>query len=154
MFKVYCLDMKFFYCVLYRECPLREVPLYLSIVETIRIGLSVPISHVHFREVPRYTCTCILYNNQYMYWWWLMVIVCLPQMLKIFESFLTSCNYIFLKMDGTSAISSRQHLIKRFNEVIYNQSHDRAASICVLLSIVGSKYICISINYTCWRSGG
>ena len=47
----------------------------------------------------------------------IVIFSCYNQMLKIFESFLISSNYPYLKMDGGTAISARQKLIKKFNEV-------------------------------------
>ena len=38
-------------------------------------------------------------------------------MLDILEVFLRAQNYSYLKMDGTTAIASRQPLITRYNEV-------------------------------------
>ena len=38
-------------------------------------------------------------------------------MLEILEKFVQKQEYKFLKMDGTTAISSRQHLITEFNSV-------------------------------------
>lgn len=40
-------------------------------------------------------------------------------MIKIFETFLTEQNYKYLKMDGTTSISSRQGLIDKFNKVSF-----------------------------------
>lgn len=40
-------------------------------------------------------------------------------MITIFEEFLKQQEYKYLKMDGSTAVSSRQPLINKFNEVIY-----------------------------------
>lgn len=38
-------------------------------------------------------------------------------MINVFQKFLTSQDYKFLRMDGTTSIGSRQPLINKFNEV-------------------------------------
>jgi DNA excision repair protein ERCC-6 len=38
------------------------------------------------------------------------------KMLEIFQIFLTKQNYSFLKMDGTTAASTRDSIVRRFNE--------------------------------------
>ena len=43
-------------------------------------------------------------------------------MLDIFEVFLRAQKYSYLKMDGTTAIASRQPLITRYNEVTSEQN--------------------------------
>lgn len=45
-------------------------------------------------------------------------------MLDILEVFLRAQNYSYLKMDGTTAIASRQPLITRYNEVTSEQNHE------------------------------
>lgn len=41
-------------------------------------------------------------------------------MLYIFQTFITEQNYSYLKLEGTTSISSRQPIINKFNQVIYN----------------------------------
>lgn len=45
-------------------------------------------------------------------------------MLDIFEVFLRAQKYSYLKMDGTTAIASRQPLITRYNEVTSEQNDE------------------------------
>lgn len=45
-------------------------------------------------------------------------------MLDILEVFLRAQKYSYLKMDGTTAIASRQPLITRYNEVTREQSRE------------------------------
>ena len=45
-------------------------------------------------------------------------------MLDILEVFLRAQKYSYLKMDGTTAIASRQPLITRYNEETSEQNHE------------------------------
>ncbi|XP_038593522.1 DNA excision repair protein ERCC-6 [Micropterus salmoides] len=59
------------------------------------------------------------------------------QMLDIFEVFVREKNYLYLKMDGTTAIASRQPLIARYNE-------DKSIFIFLLTTKVGG----LGVNLT------
>lgn len=79
------------------------------------------------------------------------------QMLDILELFLCSRNYLFLKMDGSTSIASRQPLITKFNTV-RSIEHDfelfAATLYYIIVFCVGSCVFRDVIDNKSWWFGG
>lgn len=91
--------------------------------ETLPVGISVHVILIcsnPFRDNPNLSPSfpfCVSLSHSFSLS--LCRLHCLPpfQMLDILEVFVRENYYSYLKMDGTTTISSRQPLIARYNEV-------------------------------------
>jgi hypothetical protein len=69
-------------------------------------------------------------------------------MLTIMRQFLDNQRYVYVMMDGTTSVGSRQTIIKDFNEVMIDNV---IVMVMVMMIVLGSINIYISNDNTSWR---